>query len=240
MISRHALQAASVALLLLYGCSEGSREVSATVLELTPGCTLQRPGGETIKLDVNADPRSGDTIITGADGRASLALLPSSRVELGPSSTLKILALALAKDGNETADAMRKRITSLQLLVGSLTLTHRRRDVAAEPRLSIATRHGVVVSTLDCLFRVESSAGRTRIVCESGYVYFRPNESNNAARIEPGFVAEYSQNGDRSFAAADEMAAQNTMVEIATVETKLAALLRAEQQAPPPWRRTLK
>lgn len=130
---------------------------------------------------------------------------------------------------------MRRRVAHVKLGHGTLTVSHERRDVGAEPRLTIDTPHGTITSAFDCLFRVETNGTGTRLICETGYVYFQPNNATESTQIEPGFVGESTTAGFHIIAATDDAAAQRALVEIDDVEDRLTQLLAAQSEAPPPW-----
>lgn len=221
----------------MIGCSDGvSRQVEANILSVGGDCVLRRGDGET-RFDVGTQPRAGDVLETGADGHISAALLPNVLVELAPSSALQIDVLSLTKDGNDTIEPMRARVAHLRLLRGSLIVSQRRLDVAAEPSLRIQTPHGIATSSYDCLFSVESDSTRTRVACEEGYIYFAAKENAEAVQIEPGFTGEITSARSGVALHEGDDSQRETFEHLVSTESRLTQLLAAESEAPPPWLR---
>jgi len=219
------------------GCSEGtSRQVGANILALSGECVL-RSGAVNRQLDVDTHPRAGDVLETGARAQISAALLPNVLVEIQPNSALQIEALSLAKDGNDTIEPMRARVVHVQLLHGSMTVSQRRLDVAAEPSLRIATPHGAAISSYDCLFSIEIDSSRTRVACEEGYVYLAAKEHPEPVQVEPGFTGEIDSAHSVVALRSADMTHEQTLESLGSTESRLTQLLAAEKQAPPPWLR---
>lgn len=220
------------------GCSEGiTRQVEAIILSSRGDCVLRR-GGLDAPLDVDMHPRAGDLLETGSTAELSAALLPNVLIELAPSSALQITTLSLSKDGNDTIEPMRARVAHARLLRGSVTVSQRRLDVVAEPSLRIETPHGAAISSYDCLFRIETDTAATRLACEEGYVYLVAPDPRGAPRqVNPGFVGEIAAaSGDVALREGDG-ASQAGADDLGAIESRLAQLLAAETQAPPPWMR---
>lgn len=217
------------------GCSKGtSRDVEATVLSATGNCILRR-GQVEMPLNVDVHPRPGDLLETGADGQIDAALLPNVLVELAPSTVLEIAVLSLAKDGNDTIEPMRARIAHVRLIRGSLALSQRRVDVAAEPSLRIETAHGTATSEYDCLFQIATDSSGTRVACEEGYVYLASATGGERVQVEPAFTGEVASDRRDVALRSGDTVASPAFAELGSIESRLTQLLTAEQQAPPPW-----
>jgi hypothetical protein len=199
--------------------------VQTTVLSVEGSAAIVR-GSDTAAhpLAVGFHPRAGDSIWTEAASHTSLALLPNALATLEPHTQIKLGTLSLAKDGNETGDdAMLRRNAHLQLDGGAMFVLQERRDVQAEPALVIETAHGMLVSSFDCLLRIESSDTETRVLCVTGTIEYRPK---NAApvQIEPGYVGQWSKDTGAMFAADTDAGAQTEISMALDVEGKLRAL----------------
>lgn len=230
-----------VLVLGLSGCSDGTtRWVGAKVLFVEGSCAItHRETAQRGPLELRASPRAGDLLETESNGRASLAPLPNLLVDMEPSTTLAIVTLSLSKDGNETGEAMRWRIAHIQLHRGAIAVSHERRDVAAEPRLTIETQHGAAISSYDCLFKIEADETRTRLICATGYVYFRPLAGGNEVRIKPGFISEWTAAGASTAAAEKDSRSQQDIVDLIQAQTRLFELRTRVRNALPDQKEAL-
>lgn len=217
---------------LVSGCSPNTgRRVCGVVLSEVGESTLKCPNVDTRELQTGADLPPHAVIETAVGARVFAALLPNALVAIGGSTKVEIIDLALLKDGDDTGAALRTRMARLRLHQGTLTGSHSRRDVAADPEFTIETGRGSVISHYDCVFRLSSESGCVRLTCEAGYVFFRASGSEEAVRIEPGYVGEWNA-AATSFSPAEAIGpAQQTFAEILLEAQHLDLLLRERQRA---------
>ncbi|MDQ6626231.1 MAG: hypothetical protein M3Y69_08875, partial [Verrucomicrobiota bacterium] len=160
-------------------------------------------------LNTNSGPIAAGAIATDAASILTLALTPSTLVELRPSTGLKIVALSMRKDGNETAyDSMRRRDAHGELKDGTIFGSQERPDVEAEPVLTIDTAEGSLVSSFDSTFAMMRDQRGTRVVCASGLLYFEPRGQREAGELEGGSFGEWSADAGHVAAAESDAAAQ--------------------------------
>jgi hypothetical protein len=94
-----------------------------------------------LPMPSNASLPVGTIIRTESESGASIALLPNALVQLAETTKLEILALTIAKDGNETEGPMRERFAHIKLWRGAVLLSHERNDTA-RAELRITTSQG--------------------------------------------------------------------------------------------------
>ena len=212
--------------LWLSACSDGITAGVQGVVLSTSGAPQIRARDEQQAHQLTADthPTAGDTIQTDANSWAAVALNPSVLAAVEPASKVQIVDLSLSKDGNETEDSMRGRAAHVKLISGSLILSQERSDVSVEPRLTLETPDGVVVSSFDCLFTVQADAAATRVTCASGYVYLE-HPGAEADQVKPGSVRELPRAGRaRTVAAELDPVGQATITRALESETEMRAL----------------
>ena len=113
-------------------------------------------------------------------------------VQLEGATELEIAALSLAKDGNETGDAMLERNAHVRLRRGELVISQERTDVTAVPDLVVETGAGKLLSRFDCLVRIETGVGATRLLCVSGTAAFEPR-GGGSVPLTPGEFMEWRE-----------------------------------------------
>lgn len=207
------------------GCEEPSTaKTLATVLALEGPAEVSADNGSTFApLHLSDNPGHGSLLRTLSGSRLSLALLPNCLLHLDSDTTLKIVELALAKDGNETGSDVRGRFADIQLTDGRLLVSHAWGEATA--RLSIATTNGNVSTPSNALFWVEIAGGKTRVTCVTGWVEFEPPSHGQSTRIPPGFIGEWPSPDDRLIAASAEARGQDDLQQALEDERQLGDLL---------------
>ncbi len=165
----------------------------------------------------------GDVVKTSPVGEAAIALLPNALIQLHQATELEIGALSLAKDGNETGEAMRRRVAHSALRRGSLTVAHERLDVAAEPDFRIETPFGTLTTNYDCVFVIDVDDRRTRLTAVTGFMSFAP-PGKNPAPVDASSVGEWSADSAVIAAAAADARAQQEISDTLETEQKLRQL----------------
>jgi hypothetical protein len=203
------------------GCWQGvTREVLATVLSVEGSATLgDETGRNFIPLRPAAHAGAGKMIETSGSSRVSIVLLPNILVQLGPNTRLEIMRIAVAKDGNETGNAMLGRYADVKLLSGRMFVSHGWGEATA--KFTVVTAHGELVTTSNSLFCIESDEKKTRVTCASGTVGFRARKSDETTRIPPGFLGEWPSVDSSIIAAETDAHGQEDLQEALEVEQKL-------------------
>ena len=207
---------------LMTGCWEGvSRQVLGTVLSVRGEVVYQKDKEAGFhSLTLQANPGPGSVLRTGSEGRANLALVPGALVQVSGNSELKIEELRLTKEGNETADGMRKRTARVRLNRGSVNIVFERRDTS-ELRFAFSTRDVTISADEDCVCRVSVQNESTRVTCVRGKAYAWAGNS------EPSIVkAGYSQEWPPGLMtiAADDARAQTDVTDALEAERELRQL----------------
>jgi hypothetical protein len=179
----------------------------------------------------NASLAVGTIIRTESQSGASIALLPNALVQLTETTKLEILALTIAKNGNETEDPMGERFAQVKLWRGAIFLSHERKDTA-RAELRVTTSQGEAMTGASSLFKLEAGNRHARLTSVSGQILFRRNESSKAEQIPPGNVGEWNSGIATLVSAATDRPGQEDVNAAMEVEEKLRALRRV-------WRNTL-
>jgi hypothetical protein len=215
------------------GCSEGStREVSSTVLFVDGGPTIDRGShGNLIPLKADFHPGRGDALETPGASRAGLSLLPNLLVLLDRGARVDILRLALTKDGNETGNDMRGRFAEIKLSRGRIFVSHSWGE--AQARFSLTTSEGEITTPSNALFIVQSEERKTRVICASGWIEFRPASATTATRIPPGSVGQWSSGASSVTNADTDALAQEDLQQAVEVEQMLRGLVASKRNVLP-------
>lgn len=212
--------------LAVVGCTEPvSLSVAGVPLALRGRCEL-RSGSEIEPSAVKLDSllRPGDSLHTLSDSDADLELLGNTLIRLMPASEVKLTAIALTKDGEETGDAIRHREVRLALSRGALLVAQEEEPgMAATLRLAVETAQGVAQTNFDAVFRIEADEQRTRIVCASGSLLFRPAADAVAYSLKAGFVGEWSAEKSDVKPSETELSAQGELSALLVLVPKLRA-----------------
>jgi hypothetical protein len=173
-----------------------------------------------------SSPRAGDhagpgsTIETRGSSRLALSLLPNCLVQVSSRTTVEIGRLALTKDGNETAGAIRERRAELKLKTGRVIVSHQWGQARAQMRIS--TPHGDAVTPSNALFCVEADAEKTRVTCATGWIEFQPR-TGSAVQIPPGSSGEWTSSESRIVAAETDPHSQENLQDALEAEEQLRA-----------------
>jgi hypothetical protein len=224
----------SIAALAGSGCEHSpQRTVRAIVLAVEGSASVQSDSAsQELALTSNASLDVGAILRTNSASRVSIALLPNALVELGETSKLEILSLALMKDGNETQDPMRDRFGHIKLWRGAIFLSHERRDTA-RAEFRITTSQGEAMTGATNLCKLEVGNHHARLTSVSGQILFQRRESNKAEQIPPGNVGEWNSGVATLVPAATDRLGQEDLREALEVEQKLRELMRQRRNTLP-------
>ena len=206
------------------GCWEGtSRDTLATILSLEGSATISLDGGHTFsELRATQNPGSHAIVRSASDSRLALALVPNCLAFLDRNGSLEIVRLSITKDGNETGDDMRARSAETKLISGRLFVSNLWGE--AQARLVVATGNGEVSTPSNTSFWVESTDGKTRVTCVSGWVEFRPSDSPASTRIPPGSIGQWPAKDANVTAADADPRGQEDLQQATELEQKLREL----------------
>jgi hypothetical protein len=177
-----------------------------------------------IPIDKNAPLAVGTIVRTESASDASIALLPNALIRLTENTKLEILALSVAKSGNETEDPMQDRFAQAKLWRGAIFVSHRRWG-SARAELRITTSQGEVMTGVSAICKLEGGNHHARLTTVSGQILFRPGEKGKAEQIPQGNVAEWNS-GARSLApAATDRLGQEDSQQALEADQELRALV---------------
>lgn len=215
------------------GCWEGTtRETLATVLSVDGRVEISSEGGRTFSpLRLSDTPGKGVVVRTGTGSSLSLALLPNCLVHLGDDTSVKIVRLALTKDGNETGNSVRTRLAEIQLNNGRILASHVWGE--AQARFLIATPGGQVGTPSNALFWVEVADGKTRVTCVSGWIEFKPTDAPSGRRVPPGSIGEWPSADGRFTAASEDSRGQDALQQGIELEGQLRDLIGRKRNVLP-------
>jgi hypothetical protein len=218
----------------LSGCWQGvSRNVMATVLSgdgEVDSSTEGQNGFRAIRPGTKL--RVGNVARTSKDAKLNIALLPGALVQLSNSSEIKIQALQISKDGNETADGMRSRVVRVQLNRGKIIALFQRSNESAT-QFTISTRQATISSDQNCLFQIQVEDTKTRLTCARGKVSASQGDHQMSV-IEAGYFQEWPSNGSAAMSTADDARGQIDVTDALEAERELRQL-QPEQQARRPF-----
>lgn len=223
-----------LALLICAGCEKASqRTVQGLTLDIQGIVSIQpdRYSPES-PLPPNAVLSVGSIIRTESGASASIALLPNALVELAETSKLEILALTIAKNGNETQDPMGDRFGHIKLWRGALFLSHERNDTA-RTEFRVTTSQGEVLIGATALCKLEAGNHHARLTNVSGQVTFQRSDNSASSQIPAGNVAEWNSGAASLVPAATDRLGQEDLVRALEVEQKLRTLRRTKRNVLP-------
>ncbi len=197
------------------------------VLELAGKSSADIAGSDGHILEVDARIPTGATVVSGADARVDLSILPGALLRLDPDSALRIEKLTVAKNGNRTQEAM-QRDARLTLPRGAVTASVQFRSEG--DWIGIATPNGTVSATSAALFFVDVDTARTRVTCARGTVHFQPSEGSPISLHARSF-AEWPRPNEQVSADFDVRATEE-IEKLFEVERKLLGLETARRLAP--------
>lgn len=173
--------------LSLTGCWEGiSRDIVATVLSVR-GEVLGSQDGATNFRPVSVETQLGRASIvrTSNDAQLDLALIPGALARVLGGSELRIQQLTIAKDGNETGDAIRDRVARIELSRGEIVILFE-----GFAKFTVITPQATINVLPSCLFRVDVDPERTRLTCVRGKLYVTA-QAGRSTTVEGGFFCQW-------------------------------------------------
>ena len=210
-----------LACLVLASCeSIYTAEVSPIVLAVKGNVQIRTAAEPNFRaLTTTASLHAGDVIRTGADARVRLALLPNILLQLRYDSELQIVAVRVAKDGNETDRELVARYAEVKLVSGHFYVVHEERD-RAETKFIVSTPQGRVVAVAPCLCRIAVEDGRTRVSCARGELKFQPNDGSPITVTE-GQIGRWPDEGGQNITPATDEVAKDELAHAHLVENDL-------------------
>jgi hypothetical protein len=173
----------------------------------------------------------GNVVRTSKDAKLNIALLPGALVQLSSNSEIKIQALQISKDGNETGDAMLNRNAHIRLNRGQIAVLLTRRGEAPS-ELQVTTEEAVIAADSDCLFGMELNGMKTRVISVRGKIYASPPNGPRQA-VDAGFFQEWPSSSSTAVSAADEPMAEIETMKALEAEGQLIQLESASRKVRP-------
>src|SRR5438477_8093324 len=137
------------------GCSKGiTRATAATVLFVRGDVVFgQAERNRFQPVTPSSKIRDGDVVRTSDGAAINLVLVPGAFVRVSENSEIKIEALSLTKDGNETAGGVLDRSARVRLSRGRVSVLFSRSDPSGS-HCTLATKQMIISSDSDCLSAV--------------------------------------------------------------------------------------
>jgi hypothetical protein len=180
-------------------------------------------GRKLLPITPGAHPGANALIQTSASSRVAIALLPSILLQLDHDTRLEITRISVAKDGNETGDAMRGRYATVRLLAGRMFVSHSWGQ--ANAAFTVTTARGNLFTGSNSLFCVEADENKTRVTCATGTVVFRPRDGGAETRVWPGFFGEWPSQKSSVVAAETDARGQEDLQATMAIEQRLKGLI---------------
>jgi hypothetical protein len=226
---------------LLLGCGPpADQPVLGTIFQLEGTVII----GDTTQSPTKRPTGRGDTVAAGDEirvGRKSSAVLcltPGIYLRCFEETHLRIEALTVSKDGDETANAMNGRRAAVRFEEGRIDFSL----PAAGPSqtiLRIDSPNGALSAKAGSLFSITVKDESMRIVCARGEV--SSIEADSAATtVGAGYFWETQREPDppsKPGLVADDATAQAEIMRLLESAEVITELEDAARNAPAPWRR---
>src|SRR5437879_13461402 len=192
------------------GCSKGiTRSTAATVLFVRGDVVFgQAERNRFQPVTPGSKIRDGDVVRTSDGAAINLVLVPGAFVRVSENSEIKIEALSLTKDGNETAGGVLDRRARVRLSRGRVSVLFSRSDPSGS-HCTLATKQMIISSDSDCLFSVWTDGSITRVTCARGELR-GASDGQTPVRITTGYFHQCQQRTKQQLPHAAENARQWT------------------------------
>ena len=206
--------------LALSGCREGiTRAISATVLSARGQIEFAESGSTNFRPLAGDTPlRIGTTLRTSSDGEVNLLLVPGALARISANSEMQIRQLLIAKDGNETGEAIRDRRALLELHQGKMVVLFE-----GFARFNINTPAVGVTVLPSCLFSLDVDQTRTRLTCVRGIVRVRAGNGSTES-VAAGYFREWPSPNDKVRSASEDFRAEEDRISALMAASKLEEL----------------
>ena len=182
------------------------------------------PEGEKDLRPVKVDSKlaTGTTVRTAEGALLDAALIPGTLLHVSGDSELKIEELKLTKNGNDTSEEMLNRRVRFRLKRGTVNVLFRCWNENIS-QLTIVTKAATIRAEAGCLFQIQASDSRTRLVCARGKVYASAG-SGEATAIDEGHSQEWPSERSGAIAAAGDSRGEAELSETLEAERILSEL----------------
>jgi hypothetical protein len=226
---------------LLLGCGPpNDQPVLGSVFRIEGSGTISERADSSNARALSREERfgAGDQIRVGDDGVAVLCLTPGIYLRCFKETYVRIEALTVSKDGNETGNAMNTRRASVRFEEGR---GHFFLPAAGSSRadVRIDSRRGTLSARAGSLFSITLKGDSMRVLCARGEL----NWSGSAAGVTTIGAGYFSDRGSDAggtrdpSSAADDASAQEEIIALLDSSQAIAELENAARDAPAPWRR---
>jgi hypothetical protein len=209
---------------LTNGCSESvTRRTAAAVLSVKGDVVFGVAEGNNFQ-PVTRESRiqDGSIVRTSSGGLLDLGLIAPVLAQMSSNSEIKVEELKISKDGNQTRGGMRGRSARIQLSRGKITVLVSGRD-QSRTQFAISTPAVRVTPDSDCLFRVQSDDGTTRVTCVRGKIHAATGGQPPMA-IRAGYFQQWPSTHPNPVAATENAAAQIDITDSLGIENELLEL----------------
>jgi hypothetical protein len=209
---------------LTNGCSDGvTRRTAAIVLSVKGDVVVGMAERNNFQPVTRESQINDGNVVRTSDGALlDLGLTAAALAQMANNSEIKVEELRISKDGNQTRGGMRSRSARIQLNRGKLTVLFSGRDKSAS-QFAISTPAVTVTVDSDCLFRVQTDNGTTRITCVQGKVDAATGAQPPMA-IGAGYFREWPSTRSEPLAATEDAAAQIDIMDSLEIENELREL----------------
>jgi hypothetical protein len=189
-------------------------------------------------LSRNDNLTAGDEIRLQANSVAVLCLTPGIYLRCFGESHIRIDALTISKDGDETGNAMHMRRATIRLEAGRF---HVFLPDAGGSRgdLRIDSPRGTFAAKAGTLFSLSVAADSARVLCARGEIDWKETPSGST-KIGAGYFLDRENTspapGEPTLAS-DDPAAQMEIVALLESADSIMELENTARNAPAPWRR---
>jgi hypothetical protein len=221
---------------LLLGCGPPKDQpVLGSVFELAGSGTVGRKAepANTRQLARGDTFAPGDEIRLQGESIAVLSLTPGIYVRCYGGADVAIEQLSIAKNGDETGNAMHMRRAAVRLEGGRLHILLPTAE-SSRADFKVHSRFGTLNAKAGSLFSVTLNGDSIRILCARGEVNWS-EPPGGSTKISAGYFSD-RRAADPSSAAEDAVAQAEIMALLDSAQT-IADLETAMRNAPAPWRK---
>jgi FecR protein len=202
-------------------CSKGiTRETAATIFFAKGDVVFGHAERNDFQpVTSKSKIQAGDTVRTSDGASITVALIPGAFVQLFENSEIKIQALRLTKDGNETAGGTLDRHASIRLNRGRIISLFSHSDTSAS-EFDVKTTQVALNPDSDCLFSLWTDGKTTRVTCGRGEVSTSA-DTQPPVKIAAGYFCQWPTTSKAPNAATADASAQMDVKTALDVEPEL-------------------
>ena len=203
------------------GCSKGITRATAATVFFVRGNVVFGNAERNDFQPVTSKSKilEGDVVRTSDGASINLALIPGAFIQLSGNSEIKIEALRLTKDGNETAGGVLDRRAEIRLNRGRTVSLFSRSDRSGS-HFDVTTSQVTFAPDSDCLFSVWTDGATTKATCGRGEVSASV-DAQPPVKIAAGYFSQWPTASKEPTAAITDAGAQMDIKTALDVEPEL-------------------